>query len=115
MSATADLLAYVVGYGAHVGSGSHAGAKTGPIAIQSQDLEFLDFYLHRLQGHILVLARQLVGGDPLNFLGGKWRRESSESAPHKGPPPPSFFPHYLNILLHTHQSSASVIHAAGPH
>ena len=49
MRAAAEALAHFVGDGAHVGSGGDAGAKVGAVAIDSDDFEFLDLDLHRLQ------------------------------------------------------------------
>ena len=68
VGAATQLLAHVVRDGSHVGSRRDPGAKTCQIARRFEDLEFLNFDLHRFQCNFLVLAGQLVSRYSLIFL-----------------------------------------------
>jgi hypothetical protein len=54
------------------------------VGFNSQNVEFLDFDLHGLKNDFLVFAGEFVGGDSVNFLGGKWRRNLFDDAAEAG-------------------------------
>jgi len=80
MGAEAETLAHFVRDRAHVGSGGDAGAEVGTVGLDGGDGEFLDLDLNRLQNDFLPLARQLVGGDAIDFLGRERRRDLLDEA-----------------------------------
>ena len=73
MCPAAHSLPHFVSHGAHVGARRDARAKLSPVAFDSQNFEFLDLHRNRLQGRVLMFARQFVGRHTLNLLGGKRR------------------------------------------
>src|ERR1039458_5454408 len=56
MSAASQHPAHVVGHRPYVGARGHARAEGGLIGGRLQNLEFFDFYLHRLEDDLLLFA-----------------------------------------------------------
>jgi len=73
MGSAAEAQADLVGDRAHVGSGGDAGAEVGAVGFERGDEEFFNLDLNRLQDYLFLFSGQLVGGDPVDFLGGKRR------------------------------------------
>ena len=75
MGSGTKALAHFVGDGAHVGSRGYTGAEVGAAGIDFGDDEFFNLDFHGLQNNFFLLSRQFVGGDAVDFLGGKWWRD----------------------------------------
>jgi len=80
MGSAGEALAHFMGDGAHVGSGGDAGAEVGAVGVDCGDDEFFDFDFDGLEDDLLLSARQFVGGDALDFLGGEWWRDLLDEA-----------------------------------
>src|SRR5271155_406623 len=78
------MLAHFVRYRTHVGSRSHAGLERGSVAFDSEDGEFPDLHLYRLQDNLFLFSGQLVSGHTVNFLGGKRRWNLLDEAEESG-------------------------------
>ena len=77
-------LSHFVRHRAHVGSGGDAGAKADAIDVDAENFEFFDLDLDGLSTTSLLLARQFVGRNSFNFLGGEGRRDLLDHASETG-------------------------------
>ena len=69
VSSATETLAHVVGHRTHVRARGYTGAEADPVALDRENLEFLDLDLYGMQDYLFMLASQFVGWDAVNLLG----------------------------------------------